>query len=517
MLGCIVSCLMVGSLVAPAAADTSANGSQADPATVEETTAPAPGGAVDSTDTTTATPAPETSEPTAPQTPAASPEQAPKPEPTDDSAVELGEGPGAFMGQGLARIEEHGDPAAPLTTGQELQDAGAQARSPLSATAASTWRPSFGVHGIDVSGWQPDVNWNAQWNQGARFAYVKATEGNYSLNSHFSEQYIGSYNVGMIRGAYHFAIPSRTSGKVQANYFINHGGGWSPDGRTLPPLLDIEYNPYSAEVLPSGEGDVCYGMSPAQMVNWIRDFSNTIKNRTGRVPAIYTTAGWWNHCTDSSTAFSDHPLHVAHYTHDRPTIPAGWNTFSFWQYSATGPYAGDSNIWNGSMSALRKFAAGGSGARTYESLFSFANSPTIYGVLADGSFRSLSWSEWTGLGRPDYTERAAAFFVKNRWSPAIYLVGRDGQGQKLSFAQWVAYGRPSADASRLLDGTHFFTKFENDRLYYSSPAGDVRATGDQWRSAGSPDVVHERRYVRYAWDSKVYRVTSTLGPSTVVG
>ncbi|MGI8723284.1 MAG: GH25 family lysozyme [Geodermatophilaceae bacterium] len=40
----------------------------------------------------------------------------------------------------------------------------------------------------------------------------------------------GSYNVGMIRGAYHFARPDRSSGATQANYFASNGGGWSADG-----------------------------------------------------------------------------------------------------------------------------------------------------------------------------------------------------------------------------------------------------------------------------------------------
>ena len=40
-----------------------------------------------------------------------------------------------------------------------------------SASAASS------VKGMDVSGYQGNVNWTAAWNNGARFAYVKATEG----------------------------------------------------------------------------------------------------------------------------------------------------------------------------------------------------------------------------------------------------------------------------------------------------------------------------------------------------
>ena len=66
------------------------------------------------------------------------------------------------------------------------------------------------------------------------FAYIKATEGTYYTNPYFYNQYVGSYNYGVIRGAYHFAIPNNSSGTAQADYFIDHGGGWSADGKTLP-------------------------------------------------------------------------------------------------------------------------------------------------------------------------------------------------------------------------------------------------------------------------------------------
>jgi GH25 family lysozyme M1 (1,4-beta-N-acetylmuramidase) len=226
-----------------------------------------------------------------------------------------------------------------------------QSRSSATSLAA-TWQPS-GIQGMDVSSHQPSVNWSRAWNQGSRFAYVKATEHTTYKNPLFASQYSGAGSVGMYRGAYHFAIPTRdSSGAAQANFFVNNGGGWSADGRTLPPLLDIEYNPYP------DLGDTCYNFTPAQMVSWIRDFSNTVKARTGRLPMIYTTADWWNRCTGNSTAFANHPLHIARYSTAGPgSMPAGWSTYNVWQYSSTGPFEGDSNVWNGSAAALKDFAA----------------------------------------------------------------------------------------------------------------------------------------------------------------
>src|SRR5215510_4385939 len=85
------------------------------------------------------------------------------------------------------------------------------------------------VYGQDVSSWQGNVNWAAQYNAGSRFAFVKATEGTYYRNPYFTQQYEGSYYAGLMHAAYHFARPDRESGATQADYFIAHGGGWSKD------------------------------------------------------------------------------------------------------------------------------------------------------------------------------------------------------------------------------------------------------------------------------------------------
>ncbi|OZJ06757.1 hypothetical protein BZG36_00267 [Bifiguratus adelaidae] len=52
------------------------------------------------------------------------------------------------------------------------------------------------VPGLDVTANQPSVNWGTIASYGAKFAYMKATEGTYYTNPDFSSQYIGSYNAG---------------------------------------------------------------------------------------------------------------------------------------------------------------------------------------------------------------------------------------------------------------------------------------------------------------------------------
>lgn len=216
---------------------------------------------------------------------------------------------------------------------------------PRSQSTTAVAAPS-GVPGIDVSNWQGKVDWAGQWGAGKRFAYVKATEGTTYTSPSFSHQYTGSYNAGFLRGAYHFALPDSSSGATQANHFVDNGGGWSADGKTLPGALDMEWNPYGA---------TCFGKSQTQMVSWINSFLNQYKARTGRYPVIYTNTNWWTQCVGHDTSFAQKsPLWLARYSSTAGTPPTGWSTYSFWQYSDT-PI--DQNVWNGTLDRLKYFAS----------------------------------------------------------------------------------------------------------------------------------------------------------------
>lgn len=200
--------------------------------------------------------------------------------------------------------------------------------------------------GMDVSSHQGTVNWSAAKANGAQFAYVKATEGTTFQNPDFAQQYNGSYNVGMVRGAYHFALPDRSSGATQGAFFVGHGGGWSADGRTLPPVIDLEYNPYGAS---------CYGLSQSAMVAWIHDIANTVKSRTGRDPAFYTSTSWWSLCTGNNAGFSVNPLWIARFSSTVGTLPASWTFYTIWQFADSGIFPGDQDQFNGALDRLKAF------------------------------------------------------------------------------------------------------------------------------------------------------------------
>lgn len=237
-----------------------------------------------------------------------------------------------------------------MTLGQstEAPAPSSQRSTTGSSQPQSTWRPA-GVQGMDVSNWQGSVNWSAAYRQGARFAFVKATEGTNCTSPTWQAQYTGAASHGLLRGSYHRALPSVSSAAAQARFLVAHGGGWRADGKTLPPVLDIEFNKYS--VL----GDTCYDMSQRQLQAWISEFVRTMDELIGRHPVIYTNTNWWQTCVGTD-ALGGYPLWVARYAQTTPALPSGWSRYHFWQYSDSGPFAGDSDVWHSSYTDLRAWA-----------------------------------------------------------------------------------------------------------------------------------------------------------------
>lgn len=368
-------------------------------------------------------------------------------------AAAIGPG-GAEMGQSSARV------AAP--------SAGSKSLKTEALNTEGTWTPTFGVQGLDVSGHQPSVDWQQQWNMGARFAYVKASEGNYYTSETFGSQYQGSRSAGMIRGAYHFAIPNWSSGADQARYFVQNGGGWSADGSTLPPVLDFEFNPYAGRTI-SGFyfGNTCYDMSPGQLASWVRDFGSTMFSLTGRLPVIYTNTSWWNQCLGNPAGFGDYPLWVAAYpgsfTNNAGPVPsASWETYSIWQYSSTGPFAGDSNVWNGDYASLQRFATG-----------------TPPPVPTDQTRKLVSPGDFDGDGRPDLIQRGTDGTL---WFYPGDGTGKFGAGRKIGDFGWDVFDQVTGVGDFNGDGKNdlLARKIEGSLWFYAG-TGTVSAVATGYR------------------------------------
>ena len=99
----------------------------------------------------------------------------------------------------------------------------------------------FDIHGIDVSHYQEDIDWEVVRNASldtapVSFVFIKATEGVSLLDENFNLNFYEAKQNGLIRGAYHFFIPN-IDARAQARFFLKQVHLEPGD---LPPVLDVE-------------------------------------------------------------------------------------------------------------------------------------------------------------------------------------------------------------------------------------------------------------------------------------
>ena len=209
------------------------------------------------------------------------------------------------------------------------------------------------VVGIDVSHYNGIINWNIVPQNQISFVFCKATQGiNYQdemMHSNMNEL----KRLNIIRGVYHYFTFKDASAKDQVNNFRNTRIDFNQPG-TLPPVIDVEWQ--QSESL-----NQYINNNRAACVKKLKDWLDGVENATGRKPIIYTNSNFWYDYLGNPPGFESYPLWVASYHNDTPSIPAGWNDYTFWQYTSNGKVSGitgnvDKNKFRGSMKQLKKMA-----------------------------------------------------------------------------------------------------------------------------------------------------------------
>ena len=194
------------------------------------------------------------------------------------------------------------------------------------------------VPGIDVSHYQGTVDWQQVAGAGMAYAFVKATQGVSTVDSQFAVNWPGVQAAGLLRGAYHFYQPGDDP-QQQAENFLSVVQLEPGD---LLPVLDIE---------------TLGSQTASEIVQGIETWLGTVQAAIGRAPIVYTAPGFWNGL--GTQQFGLYPLWVAEYGVSIPKLPAGWTSWTFWQYSESGSVAGvsgsvDLDVFQGSPEALRQ-------------------------------------------------------------------------------------------------------------------------------------------------------------------
>ncbi len=208
------------------------------------------------------------------------------------------------------------------------------------------------VHGIDVSNWQGNIDWNNVANDGQVYAWAKASEGMTYQDPQFINNMTNGLNAGVVMGAYHFARPDNNLATEDASNFLSSAGAYIGAG-FLPPVLDLE-NPYS-----NGQSIVLTDLFTSnELSSWVMEWMSTVETQTGITPIIYVNGNYANYLNSS---VNNYGLWFAQPDESlTPPVNIGvWDDWLFKQYSWWGEVPGiigdvDLNIFNGSISEFNE-------------------------------------------------------------------------------------------------------------------------------------------------------------------
>jgi lysozyme len=174
----------------------------------------------------------------------------------------------------------------------------------------------YSIHGIDVSYAQGKIDWQkvAKMKEDSvqiNFAFIKATEGLFTVDPYFKRNWREAPKAGIVCGPYHF-FRANKNGLWQARFFLQNVNLEQGD---LPPVVDVEQ---------------LDGTSPDKMRKELKAFLIKVEAKTGVKPIIYTGLSFYKDYL--SGYFKSHPLWIAHYY--REELKAGKETnWWFWQHS----------------------------------------------------------------------------------------------------------------------------------------------------------------------------------------
>lgn len=280
----------------------------------------------------------------------------------------------------------------------------------LGSLSASATRPFVlpsdvlgdAIYGIDVSHYNDEncvckagqkcnqckIDWTQVSTQKVAFAYIKATQGTRYVDPTFEYHWRMLAQNKVPRGTYHF-MSADEDPVEQADHFVDKledAGKLTP--ADLPPCLDLESDLRKDTakkwivVSDSGEKlDFWKGQEPDEILGKVLKWLNRVEQRTGRIPIIYTSRGWWAERVKDEKKFAllkRYPIWIANYpesgrpANDSPKVPNG-QAWALWQFTEIGkmknsdvlPGNLDVNMFRGTLVNFRR-ALGVSIADTVE-------------------------------------------------------------------------------------------------------------------------------------------------------
>ena len=185
----------------------------------------------------------------------------------------------------------------------------------------------YPIHGIDVSKYQGDIDWNAVANSGVKFVWIKATEGGDRADESIPGQLGGRQDGGHSawRLSFRLLVPPADRGDELVRAERAGRGRRAAAGARRRGDADVER---PATAISSSE--------PA--IADMKVMLDEMERHFGRRPIIYTSVDFYEAIL-SDGAFSDYPIWVRSTKH-HPSVKYGSRAWHFWQYQSDGSIPG---------------------------------------------------------------------------------------------------------------------------------------------------------------------------------
>ncbi|MDA2963132.1 MAG: GH25 family lysozyme [Actinomycetota bacterium] len=299
--------------------------------------------------------------------------------------------------------------------------------------------PGGRIHGADISRWQhpndKQIDFVKMYEAGLRFVMIKASDTRADADALTLKYLVMDHNAaqaaGIYTGFYHYAIlpdvsdddgiiRDATAQAQKAIWRLASIGGYTQ--RDLPYALDLE----NKCVRVSASGACAKYATRSQVTLWAKVFLKTLKEKTGKVPILYSYPNFLESSMLRNAELAQYPLWLAHYAIDpfdpinQPGLKSSgcyvhsWtgancdSQWTIWQYTSCGiaPKYGvpgsrlDLNVFRGTPQAFVDLVQG-SWSPSLVDLMP-RNEPTLLSVLnASASTTNKFVTFSVAVTRPD--------------------------------------------------------------------------------------------------------------------
>lgn len=231
------------------------------------------------------------------------------------------------------------------------------------------------IYGIDVSRWQPNVDWALLKSSGVDFVFIKATQGNYTVDPMLKKHVDGANSVGMVVGLYHWCDPL-ISADSQAKFFVN-----SVQGLKFH-MVSADVEQFWADWQEWSAGSISKYLSPDVISSNAYNILNYWKTNLPVPSVLYSRASFVHGFARPMLNWvANWPLWMAHYPYNTtrikttwdvfksqykpsipgPSLPSGSTKWTFWQFTGDKfvlpgvDTSLDVDYFNGDLAQLRQF------------------------------------------------------------------------------------------------------------------------------------------------------------------